>query len=31
MGFAIPSWRHVVACITFAYSIDLGTMPHNKY
>jgi hypothetical protein len=31
MVFAIPSWKHVVDCITFAYGIDRGTMPTNKY
>jgi hypothetical protein len=24
-------WRRVVECITFAQSIDHGTMPTNKY
>jgi hypothetical protein len=31
MGFGTPSWKHVVACITFAYSTDHGIIPYNKY
>jgi hypothetical protein len=31
MGFATPSWKRVVACITFVYSTDHGVMPHDKY
>jgi hypothetical protein len=31
MEFVILSWKRVVGCITFAYSIGHGTMPANKY
>jgi hypothetical protein len=31
MGYGTSSWKHVVACITFAYSTDPGIMPDDKY
>ncbi len=31
IGGGILSWKHVVACITFAYSTDHSTTPYNKY
>jgi hypothetical protein len=30
-GYGTTSWKHVVACITFAYSTDPSIMPYDTY